>query len=127
MAAGAIQASRLACKAVRTGTTIMRILSFPSRSFLVRPDKRPLFANLSVPCLLLQGGDASTEDRIRRLQAENERLQLQTAVLSERIDVQVDKMGELEVALGDRKRSLQQAEDQLQRVSVTTRSRVATG
>ncbi|XP_052121891.1 liprin-beta-1 isoform X3 [Frankliniella occidentalis] len=62
-----------------------------------------------------KGGDASTEERIRRLQAENERLQLQTAVLSERIDVQVDKMAELEAALGDRKRNLQQAEDQLQR------------
>jgi len=55
-------------------------------------------------------------DRIRRLQIEKEQLAMQASVLSERIDIQVDKMAELEALLAERKRVLDLTEERLQRV-----------
>jgi chromosome segregation ATPase len=57
------------------------------------------------------------EERLRRLEADKDSLQLQVAVLTEQIDVQTDKISDLEKLLEEKKSQLANAEDVLQRVS----------
>ena len=71
--------------------------------------------------LLLQQppGSSDVEERLRRLEADKDSLQLQVTVLTEQIEVQTDKIGDLEKLLDEKKRQLASAEDDLQRVSYT--------
>jgi chromosome segregation ATPase len=61
--------------------------------------------------------NADVEERLRRLEADKDSLQLQVAVLTEQIDVQTDKISDLEKLLDEKKSQLANAEDVLQRVS----------
>jgi chromosome segregation ATPase len=61
--------------------------------------------------------NADVEERLRRLEADKDSLQLQVAVLTEQIDVQTDKISDLEKLLDEKKSQLASAEDVLQRVS----------
>jgi chromosome segregation ATPase len=60
---------------------------------------------------------ADVEERLRRLEADKDSLQLQVAVLTEQIEVQTDKILDLEKLLDEKKSQLANAEDVLQRVS----------
>ncbi|XP_052758259.1 liprin-beta-1 isoform X2 [Galleria mellonella] len=55
------------------------------------------------------------EDRVRRLEADKENLQLQVQVLSEQIAAQSDKMGDLERSLHETRQRLDDAEQRLQK------------
>ncbi|KAJ2950464.1 hypothetical protein O0L34_g8708 [Tuta absoluta] len=55
------------------------------------------------------------EDRVRRLEADKESLQLQVQVLSEQVAAQSEKMGDLERALHDTRQRLDDAEQRLQK------------
>jgi chromosome segregation ATPase len=57
------------------------------------------------------------EERLRRLEADKDSLQLQVTVLTEQIEVQTDKISDLEKLLDEKKRQLSNAEDMLQRAS----------
>lgn len=57
------------------------------------------------------------EERLRRLEADKDSLQLQVTVLTEQIEVQTDKISDLEKLLEEKKMQLANAEDVLQRVS----------
>lgn len=59
------------------------------------------------------------EDRVRRLEADKESLQLQVQVLSEQIAAQTEKMADLERSLHDTRQRLDDTEQKLQKVSVT--------
>jgi uncharacterized protein YlxW (UPF0749 family) len=71
--------------------------------------------------LLLQqpSVNSDVEERLRRLEADKDSLQLQVTVLTEQIDVQTDKISDLEKLLDEKKRQLSNAEDMLQRASGT--------
>lgn len=56
------------------------------------------------------------EDRVRRMEADRESLQLQVQVLSEQVAAQSDKMADLERALHDTRQRLDDAEQRLQKV-----------
>ncbi|XP_021923698.1 uncharacterized protein LOC110831714 isoform X6 [Zootermopsis nevadensis] len=55
------------------------------------------------------------EERLRRLEADKDSLQLQVTVLTEQIEVQTDKISDLEKLLEEKKMQLANAEDVLQR------------
>lgn len=57
------------------------------------------------------------EDRVRRLEADKESLQLQVQVLSEQIAAQTEKMVDLERSLNDTRQKLDDTEQRLQKVS----------
>lgn len=57
------------------------------------------------------------EERLQRLEADKDSLQLQVTVLTEQIEVQTDKISDLEKLLDEKKRQLSNAEDMLQRAS----------
>jgi chromosome segregation ATPase len=61
--------------------------------------------------------NSDVEERLRRLEADKDSLQLQVTVLTEQIEVQTDKISDLEKLLDEKKRQLANAEDVLQRVS----------
>jgi hypothetical protein len=61
--------------------------------------------------------NADVEERLRRLEADKDSLQLQVTVLTEQIEVQSDKISDLEKLLDEKKMQLANAEDMLQRVS----------
>jgi chromosome segregation ATPase len=63
--------------------------------------------------------NSDVEERLRRLEADKDSLQLQVTVLTEQIDVQTDKISDLEKLLDEKKRQLSNAEDMLQRASGT--------
>lgn len=65
--------------------------------------------------LILFQNDA--EERVRRLEADKESLQLQVQVLSEQISAQSEKMTDLERALHDTRQRLDDAEQRLQKVN----------
>jgi uncharacterized protein YlxW (UPF0749 family) len=69
--------------------------------------------------LLLQqpSVNSDVEERLRRLEADKDSLQLQVTVLTEQIEVQTDKISDLEKLLEEKKRQLSNAEDMLQRAS----------
>jgi chromosome segregation ATPase len=71
--------------------------------------------------LLLQhpSVNSDVEERLRRLEADKDSLQLQVTVLTEQIEVQTDKISDLEKLLDEKKRQLANAEDMLQRASGT--------
>jgi chromosome segregation ATPase len=71
--------------------------------------------------LLLQqpSVNSDVEERLRRLEADKDSLQLQVTVLTEQIEVQTDKISDLEKLLDEKKRQLSNAEDMLQRASGT--------
>lgn len=58
-----------------------------------------------------------TEEVVRRLEADKDRLSLQVTVLTEQIDAQTEKIVDLEKSLDDKKKHLHSAEDVLNRVS----------
>lgn len=58
------------------------------------------------------------EDRVRRLEADKESLQLQVQVLSEQISAQSEKMAELERSLHDARQRLDDTEQKLQKVRI---------
>ncbi|XP_069695490.1 liprin-beta-2 isoform X7 [Periplaneta americana] len=58
---------------------------------------------------------SDVEERLRRLEADKDSLQLQVTVLTEQIEVQTDKIADLEKLLDEKKRQLASAEDVLQR------------
>ncbi|PSN55690.1 hypothetical protein C0J52_03196 [Blattella germanica] len=60
-------------------------------------------------------GNTDVEERLHRLEADKDSLQLQVAVLTEQIEVQTDKILDLEKLLDEKKRQLANAEDELQR------------
>ncbi|XP_033606383.1 liprin-beta-1 isoform X8 [Cryptotermes secundus] len=59
--------------------------------------------------------NADVEERLRRLEADKDSLQLQVAVLTEQIEVQTDKISDLEKLLDEKKSQLTNTEDVLQR------------
>lgn len=59
--------------------------------------------------------NSDVEERLRRLEADKDSLQLQVTVLTEQIEVQTDKISDLEKLLDEKKRQLSNAEDMLQR------------
>jgi chromosome segregation ATPase len=61
--------------------------------------------------------NTDVEERLRRLESDKDSLQLQVAVLTEQIEVQTDKISDLEKLLDEKKSQLANAEDELQRVS----------
>ena len=61
--------------------------------------------------------NSDVEERLRRLEADKDSLQLQVTVLTEQIEVQTDKISDLEKLLDEKKRQLSNAEDMLQRAS----------
>jgi chromosome segregation ATPase len=61
--------------------------------------------------------NSDVEERLRRFEADKDSLQLQVTVLTEQIDVQTDKISDLEKLLDEKKRQLSNAEDMLQRAS----------
>jgi len=61
--------------------------------------------------------NSDVDERLRRLEADKDSLQLQVTVLTEQIDVQTDKISDLEKLLDEKKRQLSNAEDMLQRAS----------
>lgn len=58
-----------------------------------------------------------SEEVVRRLEADKDRLALQVSVLTEQIDAQSEKISDLEKALDEKKKQLHTAEDVLNRVS----------
>ncbi|XP_072942080.1 uncharacterized protein Liprin-beta isoform X4 [Epargyreus clarus] len=66
-----------------------------------------------VPSRTYNKNDA--EDRMRRLEADKESLQLQVQVLSEQISAQTDKMADLERSLHDARQRLDDTEQRLQK------------
>lgn len=78
----------------------------------------PPFFMMSILSLFQQPPvNADVEERLRRLEADKDSLQLQVAVLTEQIEVQTDKISDLEKLLDEKKSQLANAEDVLQRVS----------
>ncbi|XP_062527859.1 liprin-beta-1 isoform X6 [Bombyx mori] len=70
----------------------------------------------SLPQTTVRGGFKNdAEDRVRRLEADKESLQLQVQVLSEQISAQTEKMVDLERALHEAKQRLDDAEQKLQK------------
>jgi len=61
--------------------------------------------------------NSDVDERLRRLEADKDSLQLQVTVLTEQIEVQTDKISDLEKLLDEKKRLLSNAEDMLQRAS----------
>jgi len=61
--------------------------------------------------------NSDVDERLRRLEADKDSLQLQVTVLTEQIEVQTDKISDLEKLLDEKKRQLSNAEDMLQRAS----------
>lgn len=78
-----------------------------------------LSLSLMFVTLLLQQPslNSDVEERLRRLEADKDSLQLQVTVLTEQIEVQTDKISDLEKLLDEKKRQLSNAEDMLQRAS----------
>ncbi|XP_037297235.1 liprin-beta-1 isoform X2 [Manduca sexta] len=66
----------------------------------------------------VRGYKNDAEDRVRRLEADKESLQLQVQVLSEQIAAQSEKMADLERALLDARQRLDDAEQRLQKEMV---------
>lgn len=69
-----------------------------------------------IRCRLFQSS-GDTEEVVRRLEADKDRLSLQVTVLTEQIDAQTEKIVDLEKSLDDKKKHLHSAEDVLNRVS----------
>ncbi|KAG6450707.1 hypothetical protein O3G_MSEX006767 [Manduca sexta] len=89
----------------------------------VPPPPRPDFTTASAILRWLQQNNNSValndaEDRVRRLEADKESLQLQVQVLSEQIAAQSEKMADLERALLDARQRLDDAEQRLQKEMV---------
>jgi len=61
--------------------------------------------------------NSDVDERLRRLEADKDSLQLQVTVLTEQIEVQTDKISDLEKLLDEKKQQLSNAEDMLQRAS----------
>lgn len=74
-----------------------------------------LFENIKAILLELQTSTDSDE-LVRRLEGDKERLSLQVTVLTEQIDAQTEKIADLEKALEDKKKQIHTAEDVLNRV-----------
>ncbi|XP_062527867.1 liprin-beta-1 isoform X23 [Bombyx mori] len=86
----------------------------------VPPPPRPDFTTASAILRWLQQNNNNValndaEDRVRRLEADKESLQLQVQVLSEQISAQTEKMVDLERALHEAKQRLDDAEQKLQK------------
>ncbi|KAL0884108.1 hypothetical protein ABMA27_016127 [Loxostege sticticalis] len=86
----------------------------------IPPPPRPDFTTASAILRWLQQNNNSValndaEDRVRRLEADKESLQLQVQVLSEQIAAQNEKMNDLERGLHDARQRLDDAEQRLQK------------
>ncbi|XP_041973006.1 liprin-beta-1 isoform X2 [Aricia agestis] len=69
----------------------------------------------SLPPMPTRSNQNDAEDRVRRLEADKESLQLQVQVLSEQIAAQTEKMAELERSLHDTRQRLDDTEQRLQK------------
>ncbi|XP_059062004.1 liprin-beta-1 isoform X2 [Achroia grisella] len=69
----------------------------------------------SLPSVPARPFKNDAEDRVRRLEADKENLQLQVQVLSEQIAAQSEKMGDLERSLHDARQRLDDADQRLQK------------
>ncbi|KAM3968214.1 LOW QUALITY PROTEIN: liprin-beta 1 [Aphomia sociella] len=86
----------------------------------IPPPPRPDFTTASAILRWLQQNNNTVqlndaEERVRRLEADKENLQLQVQVLSEQIAAQSEKMGDLERSLLDARQKLDEAEQRLQK------------
>ncbi|XP_013134670.1 PREDICTED: uncharacterized protein LOC106100388 [Papilio polytes] len=86
----------------------------------IPPPPRPDFTTASAILRWLQQNNNSValndaEDRVRRLEADKESLQLQVQVLSEQIAAQTEKMVDLERSLNDTRQKLDDTEQRLQK------------
>ncbi|XP_075972231.1 liprin-beta 1 isoform X2 [Anticarsia gemmatalis] len=72
-------------------------------------------SNPSLPPMPTRSYKNDAEDRVRRLEADKDSLQLQVQVLSEQISAQTEKMTDLERALQDARQRLDDAEQRLQK------------
>ncbi|KAJ0179481.1 hypothetical protein K1T71_005193, partial [Dendrolimus kikuchii] len=86
----------------------------------VPPPPRPDFTTASAILRWLQQNNNTValndaEDRVRRLEADKESLQLQVQVLSEQIAAQSEKMTDLERALHEARQRLDEADQRLQK------------
>ncbi|CAB3235915.1 unnamed protein product [Arctia plantaginis] len=72
-------------------------------------------SNPSLPPMPTRNFKNDAEDRVRRLEADKESLQLQVQVLSEQISAQTEKMADLERALQDSRQRLDDADQRLQK------------
>lgn len=103
-----------------TFSYILVVFMFP-KTFLELnlPSMLPLQMMFVILLLQQPSVNSDVEERLRRLEADKDSLQLQVTVLTEQIEVQTDKISDLEKLLDEKKRQLSNAEDMLQRASGT--------
>ena len=79
------------------------------------PDNLP--HHLTALWCFLQNTNENESDKIVRLQAENDSLSLQASILTDQIELQTEKLQEIETQLNEAMRRLEGADARLQEVS----------